>query len=178
MYLCATLCLSFHVSAMQVAVSLPCSSPWHVSSLRPPGESAPLRSRWVREQMYIHKIHCWPTRLLFSLVLDSLNVYSCQSIFDMFTFHRLSPLSQIFPYSYAICMKTNLSSSGLAGRARDEGSLFIAAASVGCCFARDGLSLSSQTCSIGAWKAEQGSLKPWNVTHICWQPQKWAKHHD
>ena len=31
----------------------------------------------------VHKIHCWPTQLLFSLVPDSLNVYSCQSIFHI-----------------------------------------------------------------------------------------------
>ena len=29
----------------------------------------------------VHKIHCWPTQLLFSLVLDSLNLHSCQPIF-------------------------------------------------------------------------------------------------
>ena len=32
-------------------------------------------------QAEIHEIHCWPTPLLFSLVLDSLNIYSYQSIF-------------------------------------------------------------------------------------------------
>ena len=34
-------------------------------------------------QADVHKIYCWPTQLLFSLVLDSLNVYSYQSIFHI-----------------------------------------------------------------------------------------------
>ena len=45
--------VSFQVSATQLAASLTCASLWHVSSLRSPDKSALLRSRWVREQMYI-----------------------------------------------------------------------------------------------------------------------------
>ena len=42
---------SVHLSAMQLGASLIFSSPWHVSSLRPPSQSAPLQR--VRQQMYI-----------------------------------------------------------------------------------------------------------------------------
>ena len=59
-------CARCVVSATQLGACLTCSSR-HVSSLRPPGQGAPLRSRRARE--HVHKIHCWLPQLLFSLVL-------------------------------------------------------------------------------------------------------------
>ena len=67
---------------MQLGVSLLFSSPWHVSSFRPSSQSCPLcMIRTSARADVQHNAHCRLTQLLFGSVLDSLNVYSCQSIF-------------------------------------------------------------------------------------------------
>lgn len=73
--------VSVHVSAIQLRASFILSSFWHISSPRPPSQSTPQWSIIISMQADVHITHCWPTQLLFSFVLDSLNVYSYQFIF-------------------------------------------------------------------------------------------------
>lgn len=59
---------SFHLSATQLGASLTFFSLWNISSLRLSSQNAPLPSKRVCKQIYIQKIHCRLTQLLFNLV--------------------------------------------------------------------------------------------------------------